>query len=277
MRSKQKTIALINDLSGFGRCSLTVSLPILSALQVQCAVLPTCILSNHTAYPSYLFHDLTDDMSPWMEEWKKLDLSFNGIYTGFLGSEDQIQKVKDFCTMFQTSQTCMIVDPVMGDHGKIYPTYTEGMCEKMKELARMADVLTPNLTEACRLLDRPFRNDYSKEDLERIIRDLLDLGPQKAVISGLEMDDEVFNLAIERGKEPCWIPTKKVLPFRHGTGDVFASVIAGDAVKGLGFYESVQKAADFVHDCLLISNQLEVPMEDGVAFEEILGNLITKN
>ncbi|MCF0258490.1 MAG: pyridoxamine kinase [Erysipelotrichaceae bacterium] len=277
MRSKQKTIALINDLSGFGRCSLTVSLPILSAMQIQCSVLPTCILSNHTAYPSYFFHDLTEDMTPWMEEWKKLDLSFNGIYTGFLGSEDQIQKVKDFCALFRSPDTCLIVDPVMGDHGKIYPTYTPGMCAGMKELARMADVLTPNLTEACSLLDLDYRSDFSRQELEDIIDALVDLGPGKAVISGLEMDDQVFNLALEKGRKPSWIATKKVLPFRHGTGDVFASILAGDAVKKLDFYQSVAKAAAFIHDCLLVSDKLEVPMEDGVAFEEILGQLTDQN
>lgn len=269
---KQKSIALINDLSGFGRCSLTVSLPIISMLKVECAVLPTCVLSAHTAYPSYYMRDLTEDMGPWMEEWKKLNLHFDGIYTGFLGSEEQIDKVLHFMDIFG-DQALVIVDPVMGDHGKIYPTYTEAMCSGMVRLVERADLITPNLTEACRLTDMEYREDYTDEQLIELGNRLLAMGPSKAVISGIEKDGCVLDLVLEEGREPRFSSAPKVAGFRHGTGDVFASIVAAEAVKGKDFYASVQKASQFVRDCLRVSDELHVDEREGVAFEEILWTL----
>lgn len=269
---KQKSIALINDLSGFGRCSLTVSLPIISAMKLECAVLPTCVLSSHTAYPSYYMKDLTEDMDPWMDEWKKMDLHFNGIYTGFLGSEEQIAKVERFMDLFE-DEAVIIVDPVMGDNGVIYPTYTEGMCDGMKKLVRRANLITPNLTEACRLLDRPYRRDFSDDELIEIGEALLEMGPDKAVISGIEDGNQVKDLVMEKGREPRFHRAEKISSFRHGTGDVFASIVAAEAVKGADFYESVKKAAAFVRECLKVSDELGVDSKEGVAFEEILCTL----
>lgn len=268
----QKSIALINDLSGFGRCSLTVSLPIISMMKVECAVLPTCVLSSHTAYPSYYMKDLTDDMDPWMDEWKKMDLHFDGIYTGFLGSEEQIDKVLHFIGLFR-DQAVIIVDPVMGDNGKIYPTYTEGMCSSMEKLVREADLITPNLTEACRLLNIEYRPDYDEGSLIEIGNALMEMGPSKVVISGIEDGTQVKDLVCEKGKEPRFHRADKISGFRHGTGDVFASIIAAEAVKGKDFYESVKKAARFVRDCLEVSDKLGVDSREGVAFEEILDTL----
>lgn len=150
-----KTIALINDLSGFGRCSLTVSLPILSVMKVQCGVLPTCVLSSHTGYPSYVKKDLTDLMPAWMAEWKKLDLHFDGIYTGFLGSADQIDHVLSFFDLFSSSSSKILTDPVLGDEGKLYSSCTPEMIEGMKKLVQKAWLITPNITEACFLTNTP--------------------------------------------------------------------------------------------------------------------------
>lgn len=279
MSARQRSIALINDLSGFGRCSLTVSLPIISALKVQCAVLPTCVLSNHTAYDSFYMKDLTDSMDPWMDEWKKLDLHFDGIYTGFLGSEEQIEKVLRFMDLFARNsedtekKTVVIVDPVMGDNGVIYGTYTEGMCRGMKELVRKANVITPNLTEACLLADWPYREDFLEEELEKLGRILMDMGPDRVVISGIRFQNDVCDLMMEKGRPVEWNRARKIFEFRHGTGDVFASIVAADAVKGIDFYESVRKAAKFVRDAIRVTQNLHVPMRDGVAFEEILYTL----
>ena len=137
--NNQKKIAVINDFSGFGRCSIAVALPILSVMKVQCCPLPTSIFSNHTGFPSYFFEDYTSRMVPYMQEWKKLDLHFNGICSGFLGSKEQIEIVKKFFKEFKTEETQIIVDPVMGDYGKPYPTYTEEMCGEMKKLVEFAD------------------------------------------------------------------------------------------------------------------------------------------
>lgn len=270
---KQKKIALINDLSGFGRCSLTVSLPVISALKLECAVLPTCILSNHTAYPSYYMKDCTEDMDPWMDEWKKLGLSFDGIYTGFLGSARQIENVTRFLNLFREDRTVVIVDPVMGDNGRIYPTYTDEMCDGMTDLVRQADIITPNLTEACRLLNREYSDSFTSEQLEEIGWQLIDLGPSKAVITGIPVDDRILDLVFEKGHRMRVNFSEKISPARHGTGDVFASIVAAEAVKKEDFEKSVRKASEFVRKCLKVSNELNVPPEEGVAFEELLTEL----
>lgn len=145
----QKKIAVINDMSGFGRCSIAVELPVISAMKVQCCPLPTSIFSNHTGFESFFFDDYTDKMEDYMQEWVKLGLQFNGICTGFLGSARQIRIVEHFLSLFQTKDNITIIDPVMGDYGKMYPTYTQETCEEMKKLVTHADILTPNLTEGC--------------------------------------------------------------------------------------------------------------------------------
>ena len=166
--NNQKKIAVINDISGFGRCSIAVELPIISALKVQCCPLPTSIFSNHTGFESFFFDDYTDKMTSYMNEWIKLDLKFNGICTGFLGSEKQIRIVEEFLSHFKTKENITIIDPVMGDYGKMYPTYTKETCMEMKKLVRYADILTPNLTEACILTDTQYHDNWSKKELEHI-------------------------------------------------------------------------------------------------------------
>lgn len=166
--NNQKKIAVINDFSGFGRCSIAVALPILSVMKVQCCPLPTSIFSNHTGFPSYFFEDYTSRMVPYMQEWKKLDLHFNGICSGFLGSKEQIEIVKKFFKEFKTEETQIIVDPVMGDYGKPYPTYTEEMCGEMKKLVEFADILTPNVTEACVLTDTPYKEKWKIEEIQEM-------------------------------------------------------------------------------------------------------------
>ena len=176
--NNQKKIAVINDFSGFGRCSIAVALPILSVMKVQCCPLPTSIFSNHTGFPSYFFEDYTSRMVPYMQEWKKLDLHFNGICSGFLGSKEQIEIVKKFFKEFKTEETQIIVDPVMGDYGKPYPTYTEEMCGEMKKLVEFADILTPNVTEACVLTDTPYKEKWKIEEIQEMAEKIHKMGPK---------------------------------------------------------------------------------------------------
>ena len=184
--NNQKKIAVINDFSGFGRCSIVVSLPIISALKVQCCAVPTSIFSNHTGFPEFFFDDYTDKMEQYIENWKKLDLEFEGIATGFLGSKEQIDIVKRFIEDFRTEQTIVVIDPVMGDYGKPYATYTKSMCEEMRQLVSYADILTPNLTEACILTDTEYRPDlYKPGDIRKIAGKLREQGPEKVVITSL--------------------------------------------------------------------------------------------
>lgn len=270
MRSKQKKIAVINDYSGFGRCSIAVELPIISKLKIQCCPLPTSILSNHTGFDSFYINDFTDHMRPYMKEWEKLDLDFQGICTGFLGSTEQISIVKEFFQIFKKDFTTVVVDPVMGDYGNLYSTYTTEICEKMKELVQYADILTPNLTEACFLTDIPYNEDYSYKEIEEIAKKLTNMGPKKVVITGIPRGHYISNYCLEDGKDGYMIKTAKVGTQRSGTGDIFASIITADAVNGIDFHESVRRASSFVKKCIVKAIELEIPLTDGVPFEELL-------
>lgn len=271
--NNQKKIAAINDYSGFGRCSIAVELPIISALKVQCCPVPTSILSNHTGFESFFFKDFTDSMQEYINEWKKLDLHFDGICTGFLGSHRQIAIVEGFFESFKTDDNKIIIDPVMGDYGKIYPTYTKETCQEMKKLIKYADIITPNLTEACILTDEEYNVLCSNQDLLRIARKLSDMGPEKIVITGIQRGQFIANYCYEKGKEGYMIKTMKVGTQRSGTGDIFATIIAADAVNGVNFHESVRKASSFIKKCILKSIELDIPVTDGVCFEELLTTL----
>lgn len=270
----QKKLAVINDISGFGRCSIAVSLPIISYLGVQCCPVPTSIFSNHTGYPHFFFDDYTDKMPEYIANWKQLGLSFEGIATGFLGSARQIQIVKEFIHEFSKEGTQIVIDPVMGDYGKLYSTYTEELCQEMKQLISFADIITPNLTECCKLTDTPYKDGgWKKKELYGMAQMLSEKGPKKIVITGIRQGEFIANYIYEKGKEPKWIRTHRVGTERSGTGDVFASIIAADAVNGVAFEKSVRKASGFVKKCILKSIEMEIPRTDGVCFEEILFQL----
>ena len=273
-KMKQKKLAIINDFSGFGRCSLTVALPIISVMKVQACPVPTSIFSNHTAYPSFFFDDYTSRMQPYIDEWKKLGLSFDGILSGFLGSVEQIQIVTRFFRDFKGPETTIIVDPIMGDDGSLYRTYTRQMCVEMRRLIAYADIITPNLTEACFLTETPYHaGPQHMKELAALAEKLSAMGPEKVVITGICQGDSIANYCYERGKEPRIRRSHKVGTTRCGTGDVFSSIIAADAVNKVEFSSSVKKASSFVKRCIEKSVELDIPREDGVCFEEFLKRL----
>lgn len=271
--NNQKKIAVINDISGFGRCSIAVALPVISALKVQCCPLPTSIFSNHTGFPSFFFDDYTDKMEAYVAEWKKLGLHFSGISTGFLGSKRQIEIVEHFFKDFKTKDTLIIVDPVMGDYGKPYATYTPEMCDEMKKLVGYADILTPNLTEICLLTDTPYKEKWRVAEITAMATKLAALGPKKIVVTGIIQGDFIANLCYEEGTPVKVLRTHKVGTQRSGTGDIFAAIIAADAVNGVPFGQSVKKASNFIKKCILKSIELDIPLTDGVCFEEVLHTL----
>lgn len=266
----QKKIAVINDFSGFGRCSIAASLPIISAMKIQCCPLPTAIFSNHTGFDSFFYTDYTEHMNSYMDEWKKLDLRFSGILTGFLGSPEQVGIVKRFLELFKTEENITVIDPVMGDYGKLYPTYSPLLAEQMSSLVQYSDILTPNLTEACILTGIEYKADMGETELAEICKKLCEMGPKKIVISGLERGENLENFIYEEGKEPQVILEHKVGPFRSGTGDVFSTIIAADAVNGVEFVESVRHASSFVAKVLRKTIELDLPKTDGICFEEFL-------
>lgn len=271
-----KKIAIINDISGYGRCSISVIQPIVSHLGVQGCPLPTAIFSNHTGFPSFFCHDFTRHMEAYVDEWKKLDLHFDAIMTGFLGSARQIGIVERFIQHFGGPDTIVLVDPVMGDNGHIYPTYTRRMCSEMKKLLAYADIITPNITEACFLTDTPYREaGWKHAELTAMAQKLQAMGAKKLVITGIRMGMGYIGNAVCPGKGADLEFQRQMVvqQTRSGTGDVFASVLGADAVNGVDFPASVKRASNFVRRCLIETAKGTAPLNTGIDFESQLYRL----
>ena len=271
--NRQKKAAVINDFTSFGRCSLAVTIPILSAMKVQCCPVPTAFFTNHTGFDSFSWMDNTERLDDYISEWKKLDLRFDAIATGFLGSRAQVDFVLRFVEAFKAESTVVCIDPVMGDYGKLYATYDMTLAESMRGLLDVADILTPNLTEACILAGVPYRTDISDSELAELCGALASRRASKIVVSGIPRGGNLVNYIYERGRGPEVCAEPKIGVDRSGTGDVFASVILGDAVNGVGFADSVRKASAFTAKAVRRSFEMGLPEKDGLAIEEVLGEL----
>ena len=271
---RQKRIALVNDITGFGRCSVTVELPLISAMKIQACPLPTAILSVHTGFPDHYLDDYTERMAPYIASWEKNGLAFDGICTGFLGSAEQIAIVLDFIRRFKGAGTRVMVDPVMGDYGKLYPSYTQEMCDKMRSLLGVADLVTPNLTEACQLLDIPYPTDgiVTDDELCEMAEALAARGPKQVVITGLHEGDTIKNVLYEDGKMAI-VRAPKIGGDRSGSGDAFAAIVAASLIRGEELEAAVQKAASFISRCLAYALELDLPWNYGLPFEEYLTEL----
>ena len=273
---RQKRLALINDVTGFGRCSVAVELPIISALKIQVCPLPTAILSVHTGFANYFMDDYTDRMKKYIESWRLNRLEFDGIATGFLGSAAQIEIVSDFLQEFEAQ---VLIDPVMGDHGKIYASYTREMCVGMRELLKFADLLTPNLTEACELLNAayPAGGVISDSALATMAANLAaKMRTGRIVITGVTLDaDDGSNITnfVYDGGAVDFVTAKKLGSDRSGTGDVFFAIVAAAVMNGENLTAAVRKAADFVTKCIEHAEALNLPWNYGLPFEEFLTEL----
>ena len=267
-------IAAIHDLSCFGRCSLTIALPVLSAMGCQCCPLPTALLSAHTGFPGNTFLDLTAEMGRIADHWAAMDLQFDAIYSGFLGSADQVDTVARFFDTFKKSDTAVIVDPVMGDHGTAYRTCTPELCRGMRALAENSDVITPNLTEAALLLDRPYE-EIQRTDAYEVVRRLSVGGRRSVVLTGYSSESgQTGALCFDRDSgESKAVQTPREPQDFSGTGDLFASVLAGGVARGVPLFQAAQAAADFVRDCIARTLAEGLTEQDGVDFEPLLGQL----
>jgi len=272
-------VAAIHDLSGFGRCSLTVILPILSAMGLQCCPVPTAYLSTHTGgFEGFTFLDMTDEIPRVAAHWQSLHLEFQAIYSGFLGSEQQISMVSDFIRTFRRPNSLIVVDPVMGDHGKVYRTYTPAMCAGMAKLAQQADVITPNLTEAALLLGIPYEALPTGEDgLREIVTALSQNGRRSVVLTGAATAPDLTGAMYfdARTGTSGALQVQRVPREFLGTGDVFASVLTGALVKGQSLQEAARLAVEFVHACSVRTATQNIPLREGVDFEPLL-HLLTK-
>ena len=272
--ARQKRIALINDITGFGRCSVTVQLPLISAMRVQACPLPTAILSVHTGFPNHYLDDYTDRMRPYMENWAANALEFDAILTGFLGSERQIEVVLECIARFKQRTTQLVVDPVMGDNGSLYSSYTPALCAKMRQLLPQADVVTPNLTEACQLLgaNYPTGGLVTEDELARMAAAIAAMGPRTVIITGLHADENVRTYLYADGCGRSF-DNPKVGRDRSGAGDAFSAIIAAALVRGIPLAEGVSRAADFIGHCLAYAEELDLPWNYGLPFEEFMGEL----
>lgn len=274
-------VAAIHDMSGFGRCSLTVAIPVLSAMGVQCCPLPTAFLSTHTGgFTGFTFLDMTEEMPKVAAHWQELDLCFHAIYSGFLASERQIGIVSDFIRTFRRSDTLVVIDPVMGDDGKAYQTYTSALCSGMTHLAELADVITPNLTEAAFLLGRPYDQLPQEEaGLQELVRELGLHGRRSVVLTGVSLSPGKTGAMCFDAKTSR-TETVQVDMIAHpllGTGDIFASVLTGALVRGDTLFSAAAQAADFVRACAIHTAAQDLPLREGVDFEPMLGLLTPKN
>lgn len=274
--ARQKRIALINDITGFGRCSVTVQLPLISAMRVQACPLPTAILSVHTGFPNHYIDDYTERMRPYMENWAANGLDFDAILTGFLGSEAQINLVLECIARFKGRNTRVIVDPVMGDNGRLYSSYTPELCAKMRQLLPYADVVTPNLTEACQLLgaDYPADGIVAEHVLTEMAAEIAAMGPHDVIITGLHAGDHIRTYLYADGHGRAF-DNPKVGRDRSGSGDAFAAIVAAALVRGIPLEEGARRAVDFIGHCLSYAEQLDLPWNYGLPFEEFMGELTT--
>lgn len=268
-----KKIAAIHDLSGLGRCSLTVAIPIISSLKLQCCPLPTAILSNQTEYPEYTFLDFTNHMNDYKNTWSKLNLKLNSIYTGFLGSKEQVNIV---CELINDNPDALIiVDPVLGDNGSIYPTFDNNMCLKVKDLVKLSHLTTPNLTEACILTDRNYSNiNLDEAELLNMAKDISKLGPSKVIITGIIKDDNIINFGYDKDLNTHFFVSVKYNGKSYsGTGDIFTSIICGLLNREYDLKFAVKTATDYIFKCIEYTKTFNTNRNDGVLFEQFLGDL----
>lgn len=270
-------IAAIHDLSCFGRCSLTIALPVLSAMGCQCCPLPTALLSAHTGISGFTFLDTTDEMRRISAHWSQLSLHFQAIYTGFLGSAPQINLVEDFLRRFHAPDTLLVMDPVMGDHGTPYKTCTPALRQGLRELVAQADVITPNLTEAAILLDIPYHESQTA-DASELVRALSLQGQRSVVLTGYAAAPwQVGALCYDRDtRQVEAVQTARVPQDFPGTGDLFASVLTGALTRGAPLLQAARTAVDFVGSCVARSVAEGAGEADGVDFEPLLRQLTVK-
>lgn len=278
MQNRVPRVAAIHDLSGFGRASLTVIIPILSTLEVQVCPLPTAVLSTHTGgFKGYHFVDLTEEMMPVIDHWKSLDITFDAIYSGFLGSPRQVDIVIDFIRTFAHPRQYVVVDPVMGDNGKTYQTMGPEMIREMRQLVGMADVITPNFTEAAFLLNEPYSEDMTARQVKQWILRLSEMGPGKVILTSVPKpgrQNVSAVVAYDREDGRFWKVDCTYIPaYYPGTGDAFASVIVGSLLQGDSLPIALDRAVQFVSMAIRSTFGYTNPSREGVLLEKVLPNL----
>lgn len=273
-----KRIMTIQDISCVGKCSLTVALPIISAAGVECGVLPTAVLSTHTAFPKFTFCDLTDEIQPIADTFSELEIDFDAIYTGYLGSFRQIELVDKFITDFKKENTVVLIDPVMADNGVLYKGFTEEFVAQMAKLCSKADIIIPNLTEASFMLGIEYNPDYNEDYIRYILKKLTELGCKRAALTGIRLKEGEIGVYYYDGeKDTYYSYFNEFLPVSyHGTGDIYASATLGALMRGMSYEDSLKLATDFTLECMKCTMKDENRRFYGVNFEQALPFYISK-
>ncbi len=276
--TRQKRVAAIHDISGFGRCSLTVALPIISAAGIETTVLPTAVLSTHTGgFTGYTYRDLTEDIRPITAHWSSLKLEFDAIYSGFLGSFEQLEMVTEFFDTFKTPDNLILVDPVMADNGSLYGIFSPAFAAGMANLCKKADIIVPNLTEAAFLLGESYKEGpYDKAYIEALLKRLSDLGPRRVVLTGVYFEESSLGAASYDAStgEVSYYLAPRIEGYYHGTGDVFGSALLAALMRGKSISEASKVAVDYTHGSIQRTKDAGTDIRFGVNFEEGLPGLM---
>ena len=273
-----KRIVTIQDISCVGKCSLTVALPIISAMGVETAILPTAVLSTHTMFSGFTCKDMTDQILPIAEHWKKEEFAFDAIYTGYLGSFEQIEIVSKLFDEFKTDSNLIIVDPVMADNGKLYPAFDEAYAKENAKLCGKADLIVPNLTEASFLTGMPYQTKYDRKYITDLLDALAQLGPKYVALTGVSFEEGkigVMGLNTVTG-ESFEYYTEHVPVSYHGTGDIFSSVVVGALTRGKSLPEAFRIACDYTKETIAFTFRTSGAGTYGVDFEVTLADLVKR-
>lgn len=289
--TSQKRVAAIHDISGFGRCSLTVALPIISAAGIETSVLPTAVLSTHTGgFTGFTYRDLTEDIPEIARHWQSLNISFDALYSGFLGSFEQLEMVGKIFADFKTEHNLILVDPVMADNGELYRIFPKNFPDGMRALCAKADIIVPNITEALLLVGEPYTSGpYSREFIENLLRKLSAIGPGKIVLTGVHFDDQKLGVATYEIVDPSAIAGSSTTPaseniryiladripgYFHGTGDVFASALLSGLLNGFTLEQAAGIAVDFTTASISRTYRAQSDIRYGVFFEQEIPGFI---
>lgn len=271
----QKKVLAINDLSSFGKCSLTAAIPVISALKVQCCPLPTSVLSSQTEFEKYAIHDISDHMNEFSNVWKELNFDFDLIYTGFMSNRLQIDETVKLIEKFPNSK--LLVDPVMADSGELYPCFTIDIVKEQKKLISISDIITPNITEALLLtgIGKPKKYDIvDGKFLKKLAVDLCELGPNKVVITGIVHDKHISNYVYDVESDIGELITKEMISKSYsGTGDIFASILSALIARDFDIFKSCEIASDFLEKTIRYTGEFDTDRNHGVFFEYFLAEL----
>jgi pyridoxine kinase len=270
-------VAAIHDLSGFGKCSLTVVIPVLSTMGIEVCPLPTAILSTQSEFDNFYFYDFTNQMNEYFAHWKSMNLMFDCIYTGFIGSEKQIHIISDIIDALKDKKKLLtVIDPVMGDDGNLYKTYSSSMKKSMKRLVEKADLITPNYTEACFLLDKKYIDKpMNIKEMKELLKSLSEMGPETVIVTGVRGETEdCINIAYDRANNEYWKVVSDFVPVKYsGTGDIFTSIVIGSILNGKSLPIAINIASEFISSAIRYTSGYGIDGKEGIIFEKFLDRL----